>query len=713
MAKQYWVDEFYVDLSRNQISQQDQVQSMPPKALQVLTYLAENNGRVVSYDELLNAVWPSSVVTPNTLQRSVAQLRKALGETSKTQGIVKTHSKQGYSLECKVTWDRETGTTASNGDVALKIEDSEPMQVLPLANQAFSIKKHFRWMAGCLLVLIVVIFLLSIKNEAVRFEFGNLRYITATDNKEYGARYSSDGKFILFHRYYDRTCVNHLWAKNSETMEEVQLTKEKGTYDSYSLSPDGKILAYIQQQDCAKPVSQLNCYTLKALNFEQALSQPQEGEALLYCENSAIKSPVWVDADHIAMMQNKDQSWRIILYSHKNNSSETLYAVDSGNIVHFTFSAKHGALAVVSINADGQKFIETISLEGEVLSSELIQLPPKAPRHLGVRPEYISNSDKLVFGSFGQLYTLTEQGEVRNMNFPFDRYVGAPSFHPEGGRLLLISGHFDSDVAIAHLPGIAGDPVDPQNNEISFSVFERSTQSEYLAKFQPNGGAIAMVSERTGTEQVWLFDGGKAKPISQFTKGTFIKSLHWSYEGNSILALANNELYILMQDEAAKVIDFPYPVVNLFHWNSSEGWVVANILVGGSQKFVEIDLNSAQYEVVNSKNVKWAAISDSGILVFRDDLNRVWQSGAIEEVLIESLQNQVSAKRFLFKKELLYGVNDSDQLWSYNMDTDEFKSFAVIDRDFEYLSDIRGEDLLLTFVVSAKKEVLEVDVNKF
>lgn len=82
LTKAYWVGKFLVDLSRNQISHNQDVQTLPPKALQVLTYLAQNSGRVVSHDELLNQVWANTVVTPNTLQRSIAQLRKAFGETS-------------------------------------------------------------------------------------------------------------------------------------------------------------------------------------------------------------------------------------------------------------------------------------------------------------------------------------------------------------------------------------------------------------------------------------------------------------------------------------------------------------------------------------------------------------------------------------------------------------------------------------------------------
>mgnify|MGYP000695125886 CR=1 FL=1 len=110
MALQYWVGDFFVDLSRNQVTQKEQSKTIAPKALAVLTYLAENQGRVVSYDELFDKVWPDTVVTPNTLQRSIAQLRKVLGEDSKVQSYIKTHAKQGYSLECDVRWHDEADT---------------------------------------------------------------------------------------------------------------------------------------------------------------------------------------------------------------------------------------------------------------------------------------------------------------------------------------------------------------------------------------------------------------------------------------------------------------------------------------------------------------------------------------------------------------------------------------------------------------------------
>jgi len=79
MAQKYWINNSFIDLSRNQITQQGLTVAMQPKALAVLTYLAEHQGSVVSQDAIMTHVWQETIVSPNSLQRCIAQLRKALG----------------------------------------------------------------------------------------------------------------------------------------------------------------------------------------------------------------------------------------------------------------------------------------------------------------------------------------------------------------------------------------------------------------------------------------------------------------------------------------------------------------------------------------------------------------------------------------------------------------------------------------------------------
>jgi len=71
--------------------------------MQVLAVLTRQSGRVVSRDELLDAVWPGVVVTEHTLSRCIYQLRHQLGKIGSETGQadynpIETLPKRGYRL---------------------------------------------------------------------------------------------------------------------------------------------------------------------------------------------------------------------------------------------------------------------------------------------------------------------------------------------------------------------------------------------------------------------------------------------------------------------------------------------------------------------------------------------------------------------------------------------------------------------------------------
>jgi DNA-binding response OmpR family regulator len=50
-----------------------------PKSAEVLRYLAEKAGRVVSREELMQAVWPDIFVTDDNITQCVAEIRRSRG----------------------------------------------------------------------------------------------------------------------------------------------------------------------------------------------------------------------------------------------------------------------------------------------------------------------------------------------------------------------------------------------------------------------------------------------------------------------------------------------------------------------------------------------------------------------------------------------------------------------------------------------------------
>ena len=58
-----------------------------PKTFDVLCYLVEHAGELVSKETLLEAVWTNSYVVEGVLTTSMSELRKVFGDTAKNQGM--------------------------------------------------------------------------------------------------------------------------------------------------------------------------------------------------------------------------------------------------------------------------------------------------------------------------------------------------------------------------------------------------------------------------------------------------------------------------------------------------------------------------------------------------------------------------------------------------------------------------------------------------
>jgi adenylate cyclase len=65
-----------------------------PQSLAVLKHLVANANRVVTKEELLDAVWPGIAVTENSLSQCISEIRKAIGDEK--QSLLKTVARRGY-----------------------------------------------------------------------------------------------------------------------------------------------------------------------------------------------------------------------------------------------------------------------------------------------------------------------------------------------------------------------------------------------------------------------------------------------------------------------------------------------------------------------------------------------------------------------------------------------------------------------------------------
>ena len=74
------------------------VRHLEPQVMDLLAFLASTGGRVVSKDEIIDAVWEGRFIAEATLTRSIADLRRALGDDQRRPQYIETIPKRGYRL---------------------------------------------------------------------------------------------------------------------------------------------------------------------------------------------------------------------------------------------------------------------------------------------------------------------------------------------------------------------------------------------------------------------------------------------------------------------------------------------------------------------------------------------------------------------------------------------------------------------------------------
>src|SRR5208283_6163800 len=84
---------------------------LTPKAFAVLRYLVERAGRLVTQNELLEAVWPDTFVQPEVLKYQIADIRALLGDSARQPSFIETVPRRGYRFVAPVREVKPQGQT--------------------------------------------------------------------------------------------------------------------------------------------------------------------------------------------------------------------------------------------------------------------------------------------------------------------------------------------------------------------------------------------------------------------------------------------------------------------------------------------------------------------------------------------------------------------------------------------------------------------------
>ena len=87
---------FRLDSANQCLWRGDERAQITPKAFDVLRYMVENAGRLVTQDELLEALWPETYVNQEVLRKYILEIRKVLGDRPEKPEFIETVTKRGY-----------------------------------------------------------------------------------------------------------------------------------------------------------------------------------------------------------------------------------------------------------------------------------------------------------------------------------------------------------------------------------------------------------------------------------------------------------------------------------------------------------------------------------------------------------------------------------------------------------------------------------------
>jgi DNA-binding winged helix-turn-helix (wHTH) protein len=104
----YTFGEYELDLPLYELRRAGEPCPLEPQVFDVLSYLVRHHDRLVSKDELLDAIWGHRYVTEANLNARVMAARKALGDTGQDQRMIRTIRGRGYRFIAPVT-ERPSG----------------------------------------------------------------------------------------------------------------------------------------------------------------------------------------------------------------------------------------------------------------------------------------------------------------------------------------------------------------------------------------------------------------------------------------------------------------------------------------------------------------------------------------------------------------------------------------------------------------------------
>src|SRR5215470_15792103 len=227
---QFSFNGYLLDTDRRELWRGSKLIAAEPQVFDLLAYLVQHRDRVVTKDDLLEAVWGGRIVSGSALDTRINAARRAVGDTGEAQRVIRTLRRKGLRFIAEV---KEQVTSPYFAALQGAAEFSEKPSIVVLPFQNFSDDPELEYFADGLVEEIITalshirwLFVIA-RNSS--FAFKGQAVDVKQVGRELGVLYVLEGsvrkagnRIRITAQLLDATNGAHLWADNfNGTLEDV------------------------------------------------------------------------------------------------------------------------------------------------------------------------------------------------------------------------------------------------------------------------------------------------------------------------------------------------------------------------------------------------------------------------------------------------------------------------------------------------------------
>jgi TolB-like protein len=274
---QFVFGDYLLDPDRRELTRESKAVAIGPQVFDLLLYLVQNRERVVSKDDLLEAVWAGRIVSESTLTSHINAVRKAIGDSGDEQRLIRTVARKGFRFVGDI-WEASDGAAAPNIEPkasneasaqVLTLPDSPSIAVLPFQNWSGDPEQDYfaDGMVEDIITALSRINWLFVTARNSSFTYKGRAVDVKQVGREMGVRYVLEGsvrkaanRVRIAGQLIDATTGSHLWADRFDgTLDDIFELQ-----DQVTTSVVGAIAPQLERAEIGrakrKPTESLDAY---------------------------------------------------------------------------------------------------------------------------------------------------------------------------------------------------------------------------------------------------------------------------------------------------------------------------------------------------------------------------------------------------------------------------------------------------------------------